>query len=163
MASCERGWMVLPTLTCPVLGICIGCNWMCLSSEEGDATCLGIFPHGSAARCRSDFFSACGGLRTPRHLDSHRHSDRHAGSIAVESSPWAGIRSRRCGHRSSQGFRRKAHVYYMHSMPRIPFVDDRRHGVRTAVQCSWRATTLRYAVPPGEEAVRRGATIIGNF
>ena len=35
---------LIPTLTQPVLGICIGTQLMCLSSEEGDTTCLGIFP-----------------------------------------------------------------------------------------------------------------------
>lgn len=41
----ERGLdEVLPTLTCPVLGICIGMQLLCLSSEEGAAECLGIFP-----------------------------------------------------------------------------------------------------------------------
>ncbi len=41
----ERGLDTLvPTLTQPVLGICIGMQLMCSSSEEGDAKCLGIFP-----------------------------------------------------------------------------------------------------------------------
>ncbi len=41
----ERGLdRVLPTLTQPVLGICIGLQLMCEHSEEGDAECLGIFP-----------------------------------------------------------------------------------------------------------------------
>ena len=41
----ERGLdEVLPTLTCPVLGICIGMQLLCLSSEEGNAECLGVFP-----------------------------------------------------------------------------------------------------------------------
>ena len=41
----ERGLdLVIPTLTQPVLGICIGMQLMCLSSEEGDARCMGIFP-----------------------------------------------------------------------------------------------------------------------
>ena len=41
----ERGLdALIPTLTQPVLGICIGMQLMCLSSEEGDAACLGIFP-----------------------------------------------------------------------------------------------------------------------
>lgn len=35
---------ILPALTCPVLGICIGMQLMCLSSEEGDTRCMGIFP-----------------------------------------------------------------------------------------------------------------------
>ena len=41
----ERGLdTVIPTLTQPVLGICIGMQLLCRSSEEGDAACLGIFP-----------------------------------------------------------------------------------------------------------------------
>ncbi len=40
----ERGLVeLIPTLTQPLLGICIGMQLMCNSSEEGDATCLGIF------------------------------------------------------------------------------------------------------------------------
>ena len=41
----ERGLdALIPTLTQPVLGICIGMQLMCLASEEGDAECMGIFP-----------------------------------------------------------------------------------------------------------------------
>ncbi|MUU02085.1 imidazole glycerol phosphate synthase subunit HisH [Alistipes sp.] len=41
----ERGLdALIPTLTQPVLGICIGMQLMCLDSEEGDTRCLGIFP-----------------------------------------------------------------------------------------------------------------------
>ena len=41
----ERGLdAVIPTLTCPVLGICIGMQLMCLGSEEGGVRCMGIFP-----------------------------------------------------------------------------------------------------------------------
>lgn len=40
----ERGLdAVIPTLTCPVLGICIGMQLMCRHSEEGEVDCLGIF------------------------------------------------------------------------------------------------------------------------
>lgn len=35
---------VIPTLTAPVLGICIGMQLMCRASEEGNARCIGIFP-----------------------------------------------------------------------------------------------------------------------
>ena len=35
---------LIPTLTQPVLGICIGTQLMCRSSEEGHAQCMGIFP-----------------------------------------------------------------------------------------------------------------------
>ena len=42
----ERGLdTVLPTLTCPVLGICVGLQLMCRSSDEGGGVdCMGIFP-----------------------------------------------------------------------------------------------------------------------
>jgi glutamine amidotransferase len=41
----ERGLdALLPSLGQPVLGICLGMQLMCLSSEEGDTDCLGIFP-----------------------------------------------------------------------------------------------------------------------
>ncbi len=40
----ERGLdKVIPTLTQPVLGICIGIQVLCKSSEENNATCLGVF------------------------------------------------------------------------------------------------------------------------
>ena len=34
---------LIPSLTQPVLGICLGLQLMCSYSEEGDTTCLGIF------------------------------------------------------------------------------------------------------------------------
>ena len=47
----ERGLdTVIPSLTQPVLGICIGMQLMCLSSEEGDARCMGIFPTQDVVR-----------------------------------------------------------------------------------------------------------------
>lgn len=40
----ERGLdTFIPTLTQPVIGICVGTQLMCQSSEEGDAQCMGIF------------------------------------------------------------------------------------------------------------------------
>ena len=42
---------VIPTLTQPVLGICLGMQLLCESSEEDDATCLGVIP-GRATRFR---------------------------------------------------------------------------------------------------------------
>jgi glutamine amidotransferase len=35
---------LIPTLTQPVLGICLGMQLMCAFSEEGNVDCLGIFP-----------------------------------------------------------------------------------------------------------------------
>ena len=40
----EKGLnQLIPTLSQPVLGICLGLQLMCSYSEEGDTTCLGIF------------------------------------------------------------------------------------------------------------------------
>ncbi len=35
---------LIPNLTQPVLGVCLGMQLMCSHSEENDTTCLGIFP-----------------------------------------------------------------------------------------------------------------------
>jgi len=43
---------VLPHLTCPVLGICLGMQLLYQSSEEGPAQCLGILP-GVAHRLKA--------------------------------------------------------------------------------------------------------------
>jgi imidazole glycerol-phosphate synthase subunit HisH len=40
---------VIPALTQPVLGICLGMQLLCEASEEGPAHCLGVIP-GHAAR-----------------------------------------------------------------------------------------------------------------
>ncbi len=43
----ERGLdHVIASLTQPVLGICLGMQLMCKSTEENDAQCLGILPYG---------------------------------------------------------------------------------------------------------------------
>lgn len=41
---------LIPTLTQPVLGICIGQQLMCSHSAEGDVDCLGIFPDTPVVR-----------------------------------------------------------------------------------------------------------------
>lgn len=50
---------LIPTLTQPVIGICLGLQLLYESSEEGDVGCLGIIP-GTARR-----FSGGPGLRVP--------------------------------------------------------------------------------------------------
>jgi glutamine amidotransferase len=45
---------VIKSLTKPVLGICLGLQLLCQSSEEGDATCLGILP-GKSVRFRTQY------------------------------------------------------------------------------------------------------------
>ncbi len=85
----ERGLdRVIPTLTKPVLGICIGVQLMCSYSQEGDTECMGIFDS------RVLRFDAGSGLKVP-----------HMGWNSVENlrSPlFAGI---------EEG----SYVYYVHS------------------------------------------------
>jgi imidazole glycerol-phosphate synthase subunit HisH len=47
---------LIPTLTQPVLGICLGLQLMCRHSEEGDTPCLGIF-NESVKRFPADSFT----------------------------------------------------------------------------------------------------------
>ena len=55
----ERGLdTVIPSLTQPVLGICIGVQLLCRRSEEGDTECLGIFDN-EVRRLRTE------GLKVP--------------------------------------------------------------------------------------------------
>jgi imidazole glycerol-phosphate synthase subunit HisH len=46
---------VIPTLTQPVLGTCVGMQLMCSHSEENDTTCMGIFDI-SVKRFQSDTY-----------------------------------------------------------------------------------------------------------
>ncbi len=69
----ERGLdALIPRLTQPVLGICIGMQLMCLSSEEGNADCMGIFrtkvrrlSSETALKVPHVGWDAIHGLRTP--------------------------------------------------------------------------------------------------
>lgn len=49
----------LRSLSCPVLGICLGMQLLCTHSEEGDTPCLGIFPNHVRR------FPALPGLKVP--------------------------------------------------------------------------------------------------
>jgi glutamine amidotransferase len=49
--------LLITSLTQPVLGICVGMQLMCESSEENDTTCMGVFP------CKVRRFS--GGVKVP--------------------------------------------------------------------------------------------------
>lgn len=59
----ERGLdTVIPALKCPVLGICIGMQLLCRSSEEGGTACLDIFPTDAV---RLPDRTAAGPLKVP--------------------------------------------------------------------------------------------------
>lgn len=77
------------SLTCPVLGICIGMQLMCESSEEGNAACLGIFP----------------GLRVRKFVPVNGEKIPHMGWNSIES-----LKGRLFGN-VIEG----SHVYFVHS------------------------------------------------
>ncbi len=81
---------LIPSLRQPVLGICIGMQLMCRSSEEGDTVCMGIFD----ARVRRFEADPGRGIKVP-----------HMGwnSLHEISSPLL------------QGVKEGEYVYYVHS------------------------------------------------
>ncbi|MBO7488628.1 MAG: imidazole glycerol phosphate synthase subunit HisH [Bacteroidales bacterium] len=78
----------IPTLTRPVLGICVGLQLMCRRSEEGDVKCMGIFDTDVVR------FQPAEGLKIP-----------HMGwnSISGLKTPLF------------KGLREESYVYYVHS------------------------------------------------
>jgi len=128
---------LIPTLTQPVLGICVGAQLMCASSEEGDTECMGIFP---AKVCR---FAPAPGLKIP-----------HMGwnSISKMSSPlFAGL---------PEG----AYVYFVHSYyPQIcsATIAESAHGVPFSAALG-RDNFYACQFHP-EKSGETGALILKNF
>ena len=123
----ERGLdLVIPTLTQPVLGICIGMQLLCLDSEEGDARCLGIFP-AHVRRLKP----AENGLKIP-----------HVGWNTV-----GGLRGTLL-----EGIDEETYVYYVLVCGGGLRSDDRPHRLRRGVQRRAGPRQLfRHAVPPRKE------------
>ncbi len=85
----ERGLVeLIPSLTQPVLGICIGVQLMCQYSEEGDTQCMGIFD--SSVRK----FPSLTGLKVP-----------HMGWNSIED----------LGSPLFDGIDEGSYIYYVHS------------------------------------------------
>lgn len=79
---------LIPTLTQPVLGICIGVQLMCISSEEGNAECLGIF-------------------------DSYVRKFEAKGDLKVPQMGWNSIENLKTP--LFDGLEEGSYVYYVHS------------------------------------------------
>jgi glutamine amidotransferase len=89
---------VIKSLTQPVLGICLGLQLLCQSSEEGDATCLGILPGRSV-----------------------RFSDEYP--IKVPHAGWNQVcYSQSCGHSIMADIPQNSSFYFSHSFY-IPLPD----------------------------------------
>ena len=95
----ERGLdTFIPTLTVPVLGICIGLQLMCISSDEGNAQCMGIFP--SVVKRLTDL---------PSEPSEETMKIPHMGWNSI--SPYTG----EWGSPLLEGIPDGAYVYYVHS------------------------------------------------
>ena len=108
----ERGLdLVIPTLTQPVLGICIGMQLLCLDSEEGDARCLGIFP-AHVRRLKP----AENGLKIPHVVGRNRRRDLRLLRPLVCGG---GLRSDDRPHRLRRGVQRRAgpRQLFRHAVP----------------------------------------------
>ena len=95
----------IPTLTQPVLGICVGLQLMCRRSEEGDVKCMGIFDTDVVR------FQPAEGLKIP-HMGWNSISDLKTGLF--------------------KGLKEGSYVYYVHSFyPQLcgDTIATTRHGV----------------------------------
>ncbi len=92
----------IPTLTQPVLGICVGTQLMCQSSEEGNVECMGIF-RTKVKKFQADILPE----------DQLLSLNSHLSSLKVPHMGWNQITDLRtplfCG--IDEG----AYIYYVHS------------------------------------------------
>ena len=134
---------VIPSLTQPVLGICIGMQLMCLSSEEGDARCLGIFP-----------------TRRPCGFRPRRPTARGS-----KSPTWAGTPIDMLRAPLFDGIGRR-HLRLLRPLLRAAGVrrhdrHDRLRQCRSARRSGAATSSARSSTP--KRAVRAGARILHNF
>ena len=163
----ERGLdEVIPTLTCPVLGICIGMQLMCLSSEEGDAACLGIFPT-RVRRLSADPGSDSVHAVFPESPGADRSTDAPEcipgnSRLKVPHVGWNTISELRTP--LFAGLPEESYVYYVHSYAADPCASTiaaTEYGRRFSAALA-RDNFYGTQFHP-EKSGAAGATIIGNF
>ena len=136
----ERGLdRIIPKLTVPVLGICIGAQLLCRRSEEGSTDCLGIFD-----------------------CDVRRLSDPDSLGLKIPEMGWNTVE----GLRSPlfDGIEPESYVYYVHSFA----PDVCRHTIATTRYGTAFSAALQNSNFFGtqfhpEKSGAVGARIIENF
>ena len=104
----ERGLdTFIPTLTQPVLGICVGTQLMCQSSEEGNAQCMGIFR--TKVKKFVNALHPAGG-QEDEHLSS---LTSHPSSLKIPHMGWNQITDLRTP--LFKDIDEGAYIYYVHS------------------------------------------------
>lgn len=140
MARLDTGGIarLLPTLTQPVLGICLGMQLLAAASEEDDARCLGVLPASAA--------------KLPASADT-----------PVPHMGWSRVRWRR-QHPLLDGIADGSWFYFVHSYA-LP-VDERclgaaRHGTEFAAVSS--LNNFHAAQFHPERSAAAGAKLLENF
>jgi glutamine amidotransferase len=129
---------VLRGLTQPVLGVCLGMQLLCESSDEGDTPCLGVIPG------RVRHFDAAPGLRIP-----------HMGWTTLHSTQ---------PHPLLQGIGDDAWAYFVHSYALPPgehTLATSTHGASFSAVIG-RDNFLGMQFHP-ERSARTGARLLANF
>lgn len=98
----------IPTLTQPVLGICIGAQLMCRSSEEGGARCMGIFSTDVRR------FDAAAGEKIP-HMGWNSLFAIAPVSSRATAPPSSRAQSRDLSSPLFKGLPEGSYVYFVHS------------------------------------------------
>ena len=110
----ERGLdTFIPTLTQPVLGICVGTQLMCQSSEEGNVECMGIF-RTKVKKFQTHPNPPCeGGDSGLAVQNTLPHREGWGGSPKVPHMGWNQIADLRTP--LFKGIDEGAYIYYVHS------------------------------------------------
>ena len=139
---------VIPTLTQPVLGICVGAQLMCAGSEEGDVRCMGIFP-----------------AEVRRFIETATEKVPHMGWDSLqEPSLSSGAKSRVLSSPLFAGLDESPYVYFVHSYyPEIcaDTIATATHGVTFSAALS-RDNFFACQFHP-EKSGPVGETILKNF